>query len=337
MSENPAVRLWGHLKDLFVKEGEHLVSVFFAEKDSAPLVPNDSYLRLSLSELFLADEKEWGGDHIPAVQASIRLKFTTTAPQTFTTLVQPSVPTGRGVVEDYPLTEWLPYRGQAVEFEAALYQILGKNNLLTAISILSDFTSLVTPPVSAALAIVDKVAAGIEKVVEANAKDPALVVHKTLSGEALRPGWLAVIRATDQDLNSQSLYLNEPGKLSQAASRLTGYDFLVLRVEGTADREDWRTPDLDAAIKAAGNARAMARKDEYERLRDEALTKIYLSPDLTGPHQRQLAKLVQEELDTYAAGAAGAGGMTVADIVARRGLPSRSEVQHLTLSELLSA
>jgi len=85
------------------------------------MAPNDSYLRLWLSELHLAKERAWGADRIPAVQASIRLLFGGPRQQTFTTLTQPAVTTGHGVFEDYQLTELLPYRGQSVEVQAGLY------------------------------------------------------------------------------------------------------------------------------------------------------------------------------------------------------------------------
>jgi hypothetical protein len=333
---NPAVRLWERVKDQFVKEADHLVRVFLPEAGAAPLVPNDSYLCVSLSELFLANEREWGGDRIPAVQASVKLLFGGPRPQTFATLVQPPATTGHGSFEGYLLTEWLPYRGQPVELEAALYEVLGKNNLLTAISIVSDFASLVTPPVSAALAVVDKVAAGIEKVIEANANGPALVLHGTLSGAELRPGWLAVVRATEKELPPGSLTVDAGGRLSRGGARLTGYDYLVLRVEGTGTREDWRTPDLDEAINAALYAQSVGRQEEYQQRRAEALARIWLSPDFTPPQRRQLALAVRQELDQAVPGAAAEGGMTVKEIVERRGLPSRAEAQRLTIEELLA-
>lgn len=337
MSDNPAVRLWDRVKEQFVKEAGHVVRVFLPEPDSKPLAPNDSYLRVWLSELFLANEREWGGDRIPAVQASVKLLFSGPRPQTFATLVQPPVTTGHGSFGDYLLTEWLPYRGQPVELEAALYEIAGKNNLLTAISIVSDFASLVTPPVSAALAVVDKVATGIEKVIEANAKDPTLVLHGTLAGAGLRPGWLAVVRATGQELHPDSLTLNAAGRLSRDGARLTGYDYVVLRIEATGTRADWRTPDLDEAISAALYARDLGRHDDYEQRRAEALGKIYFSPDFTPRQRRQVALAVKQELDQAAPAAVAEGGMTIAEIVARRGLPSRAEAQRLTLEELLAS
>jgi hypothetical protein len=335
VNDNPAVQLWERVRGQFVKEAGHLVRVFLPEPGAAPLAPNDSYLRVSLSELFLANEREWGGDRIPAVQASVKLLFRGPRPQTFATLVQPPATTGHGSFQDYLLTEWLPYRGQPVEFQAALYEILGKNHLATAISIVSDFASLVTPPVSAALAVVDKVASGIEKVIEANATAPTLVLHGTLDGAELRPGWLVSVNATEQDLPAGSLALNANGRLSRDGARLTGYDFVVLRIEGTSEREDWRTPDLDEAINTALYAQSTGRYQEYEQRRAEALGKIWLSPDFTPPQRKQLALAVRQELDQTVPGAAAEGGMTIKEIVGRRGLPSRAEAGQFTLEGLL--
>ena len=46
--------------------------------------------------------------------------------------------------------------------------------------------------------------------------------------------------------------------------------------------------------------------------------------------------MVAEELGSAAPGAIAPGETTVAAIVARRGLPSRREVEHLTIGELLA-
>jgi hypothetical protein len=45
---------------------------------------------------------------------------------------------------------------------------------------------------------------------------------------------------------------------------------------------------------------------------------------------------VKEELGSAQPGAAAAGELTVAAVVARRGLPSRVQVSQLTLAELLT-
>jgi hypothetical protein len=338
---NAAARLWTKVRYQFDAQAGHQHRLFFNQEDAAPLKPDDSYVRIWLSELFLAKQVAWGTERSPAVHASVRLLFGGLAPQTFVTLAQPPAPSGSGVFEDFQLTELLPYRGASIELQASLYEILGKNNLRTAVDILTSFASLVTPPVSTALSIVDLVASGVEKVIDANAAAPVLVLQGTLAAPGagltneLRPGWLAVVRATEDELPAAELHI-ENGRLCRGNRRLTGFDYLVLRIEGRDKRDDWRTPDLDKAVNAAAYARAVGRKEEYERLRDDALTKIFFSPDLTTTHRNQLAVSVKREIDGLQPGAAAQGELTAASIVARRGLPALAQVSQLTLAELLS-
>jgi hypothetical protein len=342
MSDGAVGRLWKRIRQQFDAEADHLHRLFFPQDDGVAMTPNDSYLRIWLSELFLAKEVSWGVERSPAVQASVRLLFGGLSPKTFATLVQPTVAAGHGIFEDCQLTELLPYRGQSVELQVGLYEMLGKNNLRTAIDIVTDFASLVTPPISAALAVVDKVANGIEKVIEANASDPVLCLQGTLAAPGggltneLRPGWLAVVRATEGELPKAGLHLRE-GRLCRNGERLTGFDYLVVRIEGRRTRDDWRMPDLDRAISEAAYAKDLGRSQEYERLRADALSRIYFSADFTPVQRKQVAKLVTEELGDAAPGAVGQGELTVASMVARRGLPAPREVEHLTLAELLAA
>jgi hypothetical protein len=342
MSDSAVGRLWTRVRRQVDADAGHLHRLFFPQDEAVTMTPNDSYLRVWLSELFLAKEVAWGAERLPAVQASVRLVFGAPAPRTFVTLVQPPVTTGHGVFEDYQLTELLPYAGRAVELQVALYGILGKNNLGTAIDVLSGFASLVTPPLSTALSIAEMVATGAEKIIEANASAPLLCLQGTLAAPGgglaneLTPGWLAIVRATEDELPARELHMAD-GRLCRNGVRLTGFDYLVLRVEGRRERDDWRTPDLDRAISGAAYAKDVGSLDEYERLRADALSRVYFSPDLTPAQRRQVAQAVKEELGSAEPGAAAAGELTVAAIVARRGLPSRGAVRHLTLSELLSA
>ena len=84
------------------------------------------------------------------------------------------------------------------------------------------------------------------------------------------------------------------------------------------------------------SANDVGRADEFKRHREDALSTVWFSADFTPGDRKQIAKLVYEELDDPAAGAAATGEPTVACIVARRGLPSREDVADLTLADLMS-
>lgn len=332
-------RLWRGARGQVVADAGHLHSEFFPQADGALLTPNDSYLRLWLSELFLARRTSWARDASPAVRADIGLALGDQGPKTFTRLVQPAVTAAHGASEDFDLTGLLPYRGGTVDIRAELHRILRKNHLATAIDIVTAFSSLL-PPLSAALAVADQVATAIEEILAANAQAPVLLVERTSAepggggANDLAPGCLAVVRATESELPAKELHI-ENGRLCRNGDRLTGFDYLVLRVEARRERDDWRVPDLDQAIRDAIVAKAMGRPAEFETLRARALTQVLTSPSFTPPDQRRVARAVREELDALVPGAASGTEPTIAAIAAR-GLPTREEVAHLTLPGLLA-
>jgi len=343
VSGNVAGAAWRWSRELFYKPSGQVQPVLIPEEGAARLVPDKSYIRISLRKISLAADRSWATDRLPAVSASVEVLFSkpnrlvpglpALERQTFAILVKPSVQSGPGVFEDYRITDWLPYHGQSIEITAALYAFSGKNKLVTAIDVISDFASLVTPPVSAALAIADKVANGIEKVVKSNGTAPKLHAHKGLS----EAGWLALVNAPEDKVPRSELRVDREGRLLLNGRQLSGHDYLLLRVESCRERDDWRTPDLNLAISAALHARDVEQDEvRYRRLREEALGKVYLSTDFTSVQRKKAAVAVMEELDDVEAGAVGDGGATLAEIVARRGLPSDSQVEFLTLDELIS-
>jgi hypothetical protein len=331
------------LRELFYKPAGQVRAEFVQEAGAARLVADKSYVRVSLRKLSLAADRSWGTDRVPAVTASVQVllrKPNRTAPgapvremQTFAILVNPPASSGPGVHEDYLITDWIPYQGQSIVVEAALYQVRGENKLVTAIDVISDFASLVTPPVSAALAIADKVATGIEKVIKANGTAPKLHVHKGLTA----PGWIAVVNAPEGKVPDSELSIDKDGLPLLNGRRLSGVDYLLLRVESCRERDDWRDPDLYQAMAAARYARDVeGDRKRYTRLREEALGKIYYSTDFTSVQSKKLALVVMEELDDDESGAVDAGSATLAEIVARRGLPSDGQVETLTLDDLIA-
>lgn len=334
---------WQWARKLFYQPAGQVQAVPIPEEGAAKLAADKSYLRVCLRKVSLAADRSWGTDRVPAVTVSVQVLFSkpnrlvpglsALEMQKFAILVRPSVTSGPGVYENYEITDWLPYQGQSIEIEAALYAVLGKNKLVTAIDVISDFASLVTPPVSAALTIADKVATGIEKVVKANGTAPKLYVHQGLTA----PGWIAVVNAPEDKVPRSELRIDQDERLILNGRQLSGHDYLVLRVESCRERKDWRAPDLNQIIGAALYARDVEGDEvKYRRLREEALGRVYLSTDFTSVQRKKAAVAVMEELDDVEAGAVGSGGATLAAIVARRGLPSDSQVESLTLNQLIA-
>ena len=74
-------------------------------------------------------------------------------------------------------------------------------------------------------------------------------------------------------------------------------DYLLVRVECRSERDDWRFPELDALLRAAGEAFVRGHHDTYRDLRTEAVARAWNSADLTVSDRRRVALLVAEELD----------------------------------------
>ncbi|HWM04689.1 MAG TPA: hypothetical protein VNP92_20320, partial [Actinophytocola sp.] len=62
-------------------------------------------------------------------------------------------------------------------------------------------------------------------------------------------------------------------------------------------RDDWRFPELDDAIRAAGNAFIRNDQAGFQDLRKDAISRAWNCTDLTPVDRRRVALLVSTELD----------------------------------------
>jgi len=343
-------KVWQKVSDWWSSESVHLSNAFYPDPAGAVLQPHQSYLRVWLSEMFLASDRDHGVDRFPAVQASVRLRFAGSDGVTFSTMVRPAVgQEGPGVRRDRPLTELLPYAGGLLDLQVGLLDVEGVNHVALALDVLGDFATLLVPPLSTALAVADKVANGIGRIdgaLSAGGRRPLLVLERSLaspgggSAAVLQAGCLVVIRATEAEVPAASctvvdgyLYRVIDGKLEH----LTGHDYMVVRIEARAERDDWRFPEWDRLIGRSQAAQISGKVDEAKALRQEVLSKIVLSGDLTPVDRKRVGKLVKDELDAFDLGAAGGERLSsVSSLVAQRGLPDRSAAAAVTVEELLA-
>jgi hypothetical protein len=304
--------------------------------DDSPLEPSGSYFRLWLSEMFLTKRVAWGKEWFPAVHGEVRLQFGDQG-ATFSRVAQP--PKDRlseGVRLDYRLTDLLPFNGGVVEIETALLALKGADYLGTAIGILQQFSSLVAPPFGQAISVAATLATGTRDLLSATQGNIHLGFHQEFvsiggGGAVLRPGYFAVILADPGQLSAENLvvrdgqlfYRDTPGTASR---NLQGYDYILLRVEGRKERDDWRLKDIQDPLNIAIQALAETPPNEVTAAAytTVALAAAWKSPDLAQKDRRRVVQAIKAELADIASESRGATGPVtrgLGDIVSARAMP----------------
>jgi hypothetical protein len=326
------------MKSWFSANAEHVTVKFFADPDGKPLPAGDGYLRLWLVEGFLAQHVSWGKEFFPALHGGVTLTFLGSEDTPFTRFTkQGNSLTAPGVYLNYPMTSLLPFSGGTVEVDAALFRVSSGGPLETAVTIASELASLIGPPLSVAATVAEKVSAGINSVLDAQNADPVLGVHWAMTsdgggGEVLRPGYLAVVNGAPGKVPDALEIVD--GRLHGPDGLLTGFDFLLLRVECRTERDDWRFPKLEQLRKDAVRAYHLEKMETFHDLRSQALIEVFTSADLTELDAARVATYVRATFDKIAE-------LGIApdergfDPIPGHVLPGQYEVEGLTLSDLL--
>src|SRR5262249_15339005 len=135
----------------------------------------------------------------------------------------------------------------------------------------------------------------------------------------LQPGYFAVILATEGQVardrlvirKKQLYYSPQPGA---APAPFVGFDYLLFRIEGRTERDDWRLKDIQEPLERAIQALAQGKTDEAEAHKKAALAAAWLSPDLVALDRGRVVKAIKEELDQVAGSGLGAVGGEVRDL-----------------------
>jgi hypothetical protein len=239
----------------------------------------------------------------------------------------------------------LPYSGGTVEIEAALYQASTEGPLSTAVDLIGGLASLMGPPLATAAQIADKVSDGLNAVLDATGDQPVLGMHYTMvapggAGATMKPGLIVLIGAAQFDIPGSPVINNGRLHLRTAqGDRLpTGFDYLVVRVECRTERDDWRFPELDALIRAAGEAFIRDETETFTARRTDAIARAWNSADLTPVDRKRVALLVKDELDGLSELGVVPGADRALDSIALERLSAADDARlnGLTLKELLS-
>ena len=302
---------WAAVRGWFEKNAQAHVLASFDQGDA--LTPYQSYLRVWLAEMFLAKRVQWLRERFPAVHAEVRLPFAGQPAVSFTRVVRPGDDQlGEGVLINYPLTELLPYGG-VVEVEAALFGLKGPDSLAAGVGLLERFSGLIAPPLGQALTAAAQVTLGARDYLDRAGGGVHLALHQGFSadggggGNALRPGYLAVILASPVRVPVGELRV-EGDRLFQGAAPFTAHDFMLLRIEARDERDDWRSPAIEDARRGAIDALQRGDKEGAQAYQGAAIAAVLNSYDFSEADKRRIVTAIKQEWEELAGLGLGAAG-----------------------------
>jgi hypothetical protein len=302
-----------------------------SSRDQAPLTPGRSYLRL-----WLLDAKLSGDQGIAVVHSQVTARFD----DQDTTLSRVTPPVSG------PLTEPIPFSGGTVLVEASILDLPGSAFSRTAADALIGYSELVTAPLSRTVRIAEQVVAGARNLLAHGQATVRVSLRQTfdeagVDGPRLRPCHLAVVKARPGEFDAARLavvddrlyYAGE----NQVPGPLDGYDYLLLRIEGLAERADWRLPDIDGPFRRALEYASQGDLADADAYRTMALAVVWRSPDLSVPDRRRVFQAIEDELTGIRSAGLGATGGRIRDLTATMAVRAMPVRQAAAQGALLAA
>jgi hypothetical protein len=345
--------LLSRIKSWVKTESEHYVYAELPADGATALVAMKSYFRIFLADMFLAENSKWFTKWYPSVSGTVKLKYADQDVSLNAITEAPKSAVSKGVKLNYRLMDLTPFHGGLVEIGAALLAVPGNNLLSTAVGTLSDFSSLIAAPLGPAIPIAQKVQVGIQRFLDDANGGVHLGLHQTFTsagGDAanpLVPGYLAVVLASTKDLakerlsvrDDQLFYAERAGVPPQP---LTGYDYMLLRIEGRSERDDWRLKDIAEPLEKAIEALLKGQEKEADAFRVTAITAAWQSPDLAVGDRRRVVQAIKAELEAVmneGTQAVGVESRSLGDIVASRAMATEiaNKLPPISLEEALTS
>jgi hypothetical protein len=355
------MKLWDLIVQWWDKDREHLVlaPIDPAATDPAytPVVAQAEvhYFRVILAEMFLSKQVAWFQSLYPAVHSLTRCNFGSGAPIELPYVadstklgIPPKGGQGDIIARDFVLVPTIPFSGGTVTLTTGLVALTGESYLNRFLMSLGKFADLLTvPQLSAALGVAQPLADGVQDLFGEGNGRLHLGYRQSFHAPNLKSGYVAVVRATEKQVPPATLRVAK-GQLLHAKDgqgsqpqRLQGYDYMLLKIEVTAERDDW---DKLTAIDGPFQEAVKALEQGNTKLADKTLTKAVLGAfqarELTEAHRAYVVQEIKkrfafrkeqlkanrlEELEP----------LTLKSLMAAAPAPTAAPAQPLTLAEAL--
>jgi hypothetical protein len=298
------------IADLFTSEARHLVLQVIPKERQEPAVDSTviqaekHYVRVWLADMFLKDDRRLFRGFVPVVHSVVRLQFGSKAALELPYVAGPQdigmgTTLGEGIQVNHALTNLLPFRGGKVSISAGLFAYKAKDFFEGFSKVLHDVTGMLNVgQLSAALKVVDSAVAGVQNLFGAGEKDVHLLYSETFAGATgaggatLRSGYVAVVKADAQSFDKAKLYVKQSqlcfGKSLAEARPLEGYDYMLLRIEASTERDDFLTFETFAELLKKAIEEGVRDRAAGDAVIKTALLAAWSSPDLTIADRRRV-------------------------------------------------
>ena len=111
---------------------------------------------------------------------------------------------------------------------------------------------------------------------------------------------------------------------------MAGYNYMLFRIEGRSERDDWRFPIIEESMNQAIESYLKGKKSDGDDAKTAALTAVWQSPDLAPQDRSHVVTAIEEEI----AGATG-GGRGASKSYVRRDLNEVMKARAMPLKQAL--
>lgn len=284
-----------------IKQDHYIDNAITAEQKAALIgqaaVSGQHYVRVWVSRMMLGNDTSWFQQLYPAVYSVTTLGYGDQY-QDLTNLAGPKQlgdlkPTSlnRSLRLDTTMTGLLPFRGGTLQLNCGLAQMPGNNIIGNFLDTIGEFArQLAQPQVSTGIAIAGKIALGVQSLMGVSKATLKLYYQQTFTGlagpQALKSGFIFLSDKKSGDIEDEQLWVigGEPriGATASASEVIQGQNYLLLRIEVSADRDDWdQIRAIEGPLQKALDAKISGKPDDARGFLVAAKIAAYDSQDLT--------------------------------------------------------
>jgi len=272
------------------------------------IIPELHYYRLRMVEMFIDRERWLGRKFFPAVQGLVKTTYNGAdleLPSVADTSQLFDQQTGGDIaVRNFSLTPLMPFRGNTVEIACGLFGMRGAEDYIgQVIKVLSDFGGLLAvPQLTQVLNVAGPLASGVQDLFAADGKMHLAYHDQWVSvsdpqqpaANALTSGYIAVIRATEGEVNLRDLRIeNQQLRIVKngGTEPFTDKDHMLIHIEAREDRDDLtRLTGFDKFYTDARDALGQGAPEKAGNLMRQCMAATSTSPDLTNADRARVSE-----------------------------------------------